>query len=89
MVGAINGGFQQQIPASRAFEPNQSPQNPANTPKVSEGPQPAPSTPTFVQSGKTEEINEKLALSRDVLRINPSQISNNSQQRGQNLDISV
>lgn len=89
MVSSIIGGPQQQYPASKAFQPNQAPNNPSNTPNVSQGPQPGKAEPTFVQPGKTEEINSKVALSRDTTRIDPSQISNNSSQRGQNIDISV
>ncbi len=92
MIGSINAGnagFQQQSPASKAFEPNQAPQNPANTPKVQNPPQAVQTQDAVVNPGKTEEIAQKLALSRDQSRIDPSQIFNNSQERGSILDISV
>ena len=87
MINGVNSGFQQQAPASAAFQPGQAPNNPANTPQVQQGPQAPPQAPASVQSGQTEEINSQVALSRDTARINPSQISNNSQQRGQALDV--
>lgn len=89
MVSGINSGFQQQVPASRAFDVGQAPNNPANTPKVADGPQPGKAAETFVSAGKTEEINEQVALSRDVSRPNPSQISSNTQSRGSVLDIVI
>lgn len=89
MVGSIIAGSPQQIPASTAFQSGQAPNNPANTPKVNEAPQATNQQDAYVAPGKTEEINEKLALSRDNTRPDPSQIFNNSQERGSILDISV
>ncbi len=90
MVGSIvNNGQQPQYPASKAFEPGQAPQNPANTPKVPDAPQAAKAPDSFVQPGKTEEINDKVALSRDNSRVDPSQISSNTSNRGSLLDIVI
>lgn len=90
MIGSIiNGGGQSQVPASRAFDIGQAPQNPANTPKVPDAPQAIKAPDSFVSSGQTEEINQNLALSRDVSRPDPSQISSNVQNRGSLLDIVI
>ena len=89
MIDSVNGGFSQQAPASRAFDVGQGPSNPSNTPSVQNAPQPAPNQPASVSPGQTEEINSKLALSRDTTRPDPSQVGNDSQQRGARLDISV
>ena len=89
MINSVIGQFTQQPPVSKALQPTQAPENPSNTPSVPQGPQPAPSQPASVSSGKAEEINSKVALSRDTARIDPSQVTNDSQQRGQRLDISV
>ncbi len=90
MIESSTSGFQRQIPASRAFDTGQAPNNPANTPQVNEAPQaPQSSNQATVSPSRTEEINTQTALSRDTTRIDPSQVSNNSQQRGANLDITV
>lgn len=89
MPTSIINGSAPQYPASRAFDTNQAPQNPANTPKVPDAPQGVKAPDTFVSSNKTEEINEKVALSRDVSRIDTNQISPGSSSRGSLLDIVI
>lgn len=89
MPSSIINGPQHQYPASRAFQPGQAPSNPANTPKVQDAPQPGKAPDSFAQPGKTEEVNEKTALSRDTSRVNPSEISSNTANRGSLLDIVV
>ena len=93
MVSSIIGSGQSQVPASRAFDVGQAPSNPVDPnqrpQQVARAPEAVKAPDTSVSPGKTEEINEKLALSRDVSRVNPSQISSNTQARGTLLDIVI
>lgn len=90
MINPVIGEFQQQPPVSRALQPTQAPQNPAdNNPQVTRAPQGSQTQDAQVTSGRTEEINSSVALSRDTSRINPSQIFNDSQERGSILDITA
>lgn len=89
MATSIINGSQPQYPASRAFDAGQAPRNPANTPKVQNAPQAAKAPDSFVSPNKTEEINQKVALSRDVSRIDTNQISPGSSSRGTLLDIKI
>ena len=70
-----------------SLQPTQAPPNPANTPQITRVPQGSNVQDAVLSSGKTEEINAQLALSRDVSRINPSQVFNNNQQRGAAINI--
>lgn len=88
MVGSIIGGAGQQTPPSKAFQPNQAPQNPSDTPKVKDAPQPIKAQETSVSSGNEAEISQKLALSRDTVLPDPNRVSS-SVNRGSVLDISV
>lgn len=94
MVDSIsnNAGFQQP-PASRAFEPGQAPQNPVDPnqrpQQVAQAPQASAPPTASISSGQTEEINSKLALSRDVSRPDPSQVSGSTSSRGTLLDIKI
>lgn len=94
MVGPVNNnaGFQQP-PASKAFEPGQAPQNPVDPnqqqAQAPQTPQAVKAPDTSVGPGQTEEINQKTALSRDVSRIDPSQVSPGSSSRGTLLDIKI
>ena len=76
-------------PPSQAFRQGQAPANPANTPQISRVPQGSNVQNASLAPGRTEEINQALALSRDVSRVDPSQVFNNNQQRGAALDIRV
>ena len=89
MVGSIIGGAGQKTPASTAFQAGQAPKNPNNTQKLQDAPQAKNLQDARLSAGKEEEINQLLALSRDNTRPNPSQVFNNSQERGSILDIKV
>jgi len=89
VVNSVIGAYQAQPPVSKALQPTQAPANPAETPQVPRAPQGTNAQNATISAGKTEEINSKLALSRDTSRIDPSQVFNNSQQRGSVLDITV
>jgi hypothetical protein len=82
MVNPIIGAYEPPAPISKDLQPTQAPTDPTSVGTVSRIPQGSNTQDASLSSGKAEEINSKLALSRDVSRINPSQIYNNSLQRG-------
>lgn len=94
MVGSINNGFQQQPPIANTFRPGEQQQSglskniPQDTvAKSNDAPNPNLSV-NLTPPDKTDEINSKLALSRDVARASPSNLGSSSN-RGTVLDISV
>ena len=87
MINPIIGQFEAQPPVSKALQSTQAPANPAETPQIARVPQGSNVQDATLSPGKTEEINAQLALSRDVSRIDPSQVFNSSQQRGAAINI--
>ena len=91
MVGSINNGFQQQPPIANTFRPGESgtSKNVARDTLTKTNDAPNPNLNINVTpADKTEEINAKVALSRDTARPNPDNIGS-SVNRGNVLDISV
>ncbi len=80
MVGSVNNGFQQSIPASRAFEPNQAPQNSGtNASSVQQGSQGIQNQRAAPPPAGTPDLTPAAASSADSTRINLGQNINTSQ----------
>ena len=93
MVGPINNGFQQQPPIANTFRPGEQQsglsKNVAQDTVTKSNDAPNPNlNVNLTPPDKTDEINSKLALSRDAARESPNNLGNSSN-RGTVLDISV
>ena len=93
MVGPLNNGFQQQIPAANTFRPGEATQqrNPVNgdSNNTVEENQQTSGTEAIEETNNVEQNEQRVALAPENDRPNTDSLSNSSANRGTSLDITV